>query len=147
MRLKSVLLGFATAGAMLLSTVAATVPASAAPVTSSHVSISAPARGVSPAGSTGKLICSGNGVMCIQRITSISNGSAYVEAWADTLTWTGWFQLYGPNGPRGKPSPNKTWERGGPGYLWDIPAGGGWYVVAWQNPSSPVQIARIDFAV
>lgn len=147
MRLKSVLLGFVTAGVMALSTVAAALPASAAPAPSSHVSISASPRGVASASSVGKLICSGNGVMCIQRTTSISNGSAYVEAWADTITWTGWFQLYGNDGPRGKPSPNKTWERGGSGYLWDIPAGGGWYIVAYQNPTSPVQIARIDFAV
>jgi hypothetical protein len=144
-RLKSVILGFATAGAMVLSTVAVTLPASAAPVTSSRVSASA-ASTVIPY-SYGTRLCTTNGVFCVQRVTSIDNGSAYVEAWADTITWTGWFQLYGPDGPRGRPTANKTWERGGAGYLWDIPKGGGWYIIAYQNPASPVEIGRIDFAV
>jgi len=144
--MKSALLGFAATGAIVLSTVAVALPASAAPVTSSNVSISATPSSVSPR-NYGSLLCTSNGVFCLQRVTSITNGSAYVDVWADTITWTGWFALYGPDGWI-RNSQNRTWNRGGPpSWLIDIPQGGGYYIIAWQNPSSPYQIGRINFSV
>ena len=142
MRKKFVLSGFIAAGAMALSAVGVALPASAAPVASAHVStIAAPASG------TGKQLCTSNGVICLQRITSVANGSAYVEVWADTITWTGWLAMYGPDGLISNYPANgvHTFERGGPGKEWDLPVGGGYYVIAWQN--GPNQIARIDFSV
>lgn len=151
--MKSVFLGFATAGAMVLSTVAVTLPASAAPVTSSHVSISASPRSASahsaaPASSTGQQICTSNGVICLQRITSVANGSAYVDVWADTITWSGWLEMTGPDGLVSNYPSNgvKTFVRGGPGHEWDLPVGS-YTVRAWQNRTSPAQIAIINFAV
>jgi hypothetical protein len=37
-------------------------------------------------------------VICLQRITSVANGSAYVDVWADTITWSGWLEMKGPDG-------------------------------------------------
>jgi hypothetical protein len=145
MRKKSVLLRFAAASAIVLSTVAVTLPASAAP--SHNVSISAHTARLSPASSTGERLCTTNGVFCLQRITSVENGSAYVAVWADNITWTGWFELRGPDGHIAN-SPNRTWDRGGvPEWLRDIPAGGGYTVIAWQDPSSPFSIGQIPFSV
>jgi len=144
-RLKSVLLSFVTAGALVLSPVALTAPANAASVPSSPASISAP---VQP-NSYGKRICSSNGVMCIQRITSVDeSGTAYVSAWANTVTWYGWFELY-RNGSRVTKSKTATWEAGGIGTYLPNPLakGGGWSMRAMQNPSAPVQIAEISFGV
>jgi hypothetical protein len=138
-------IGSAAAGAMALSTVAVTLPASAAPVTSSHASIGA-ARSASPAGATGTQICTSNGVMCLQRVTYVTNGSAYVDIWAYLHTWTGWFSLYGPDGHIAN-SPYRTWERGGAGWTPDIPQGTGYYVIAYQDQASPRAIAQIDFSV
>jgi hypothetical protein len=144
-RKKFVLRGLIAAGAMVLSTAGVAFPASAAPVSSSHLSVNAsPER---PASGTGQQLCTSNGVMCLQRITSVANGSAYVEVWADTITWTGWLALYGPDGHIANypASGVHTFERGGPGKLWDLPVGSGYYVIAWQN--GPNQIARINFSV
>lgn len=142
--MKSVILRFAAAVAVAVGAIAVALPASAASAPSSNVSISA---SVSPAGSTGSRLCTSNGAFCVQRVTSVSNGSAYVDIWADTITWTGWFALYGPDGHIAN-SANRTWERGGvPSWTPDIPAGGGYYVIAWQNPSSPVSIGQINFSV
>jgi hypothetical protein len=141
--MKSVLLGFAAAGAIALSPVAVALPANAAPVTSSPVSINAP---LSPA-SYGKRICSSNGVFCVQRITSVENGTAYISAWADTVTWKGWFSLY-RNGNHIVNSRNTTWEAGGASWVPNsLASGGGYSIVAYQNPSSPVQIAEISFGI
>jgi hypothetical protein len=140
---KSVVLSFVTAAAIVLSPVAVAAPAHAASVPSSHVSINASVRPFS----YGKLICSGNGVMCLQRITSIDDsGTAYVDFWADTITWTGWFALF-RNGNFIRNSPNTTWPAGGKSWLQDLPAGGGWSIRAMQNPTSPRQIAEISFGI
>jgi hypothetical protein len=142
-RKTSVLLGFATAGAIVLSTVAVTVPASAAPVASSKVSSSAPASSVSP-NSEGKLICSGN--LCIQRVTSVENNEAYVEAWAYKTTFTGHFALYGPDGWIAN-SRNQRWIGGGAGWLPLIPAGGGYYIIAWKGGPPWSNIGEVSFSV
>lgn len=142
--MKSVLLGFAAAGAIILSTVTVALPASAAPVTSSNVSSSAPASSLAPE-SIGALLCSND--LCLQRITSISNGTAYVEAWANTYGFTGHFELSGPNGLIGN-SKTKYWYAGGPGKLWLIPQGGGYNITAWQGSSPPYHvIGSINFRV
>jgi hypothetical protein len=138
MRMKSVLIGFAATGAIVLSTVAVALPASAAPVASYQVSSSAPA-------SVGAVLCSGD--LCVQRVTSIDNGTAYVEAWANTAGFTGHFELSGPDGLIGN-SKTKYWYAGGPGQLWDIPQGGGYTVTAWQGSSAPYRvIGQINFSV
>jgi hypothetical protein len=144
LRKASVLLGFAAAGAIVLSTVATTLPASAAPVSSSKAaSSSAPASSISP-DSAGKLICSGN--LCIQRVTSVENNEAYVEAWANTYTFTGHFALYGPDGWIAN-SKNKQWIGGGAGWLPLIPAGGGYYIIAWQGGPPWANIGEVSFSV
>jgi hypothetical protein len=138
-RKAAILLGFATAGAIVLSTAAVTVPASAAQVTSS----SASASSISP-DSVGKLICSGN--LCIQRVTSIENNEAYVEAWADTYTFTGHFALYGPDGWIAN-SKNGKWIGGGAGWLPEIAAGGGYYIIAWAGGPPWTNIGQVSFSV
>src|SRR5580692_2858083 len=140
---QSVLLGLAAAGAMVLSTVAVTLPASAAPVTSSRVSSSAPAIGLSP-DSEGKLICSGN--LCVQRVTSVENNEAYVEAWANKTTFTGHFALYGPDGHIAN-SKTQRWIGGGAGWMPEIAAGGGYYIIAWQGGPPWSNIGRVNFSV
>ena len=144
MRVKSFVLSFVTTAAVVLSPVAVAAPANAASVTSSHVSNSA---AVHP-DSYGKLICSSNGIMCLQRITSVDDsGTAYISFWADTVTWTGWFALY-RNGNFIKNSPYKTWAHGGASWLPNpLAAGGGWSVRAMQDLSSPKQIAEISFGI
>ena len=142
-RKTSVLLGFAAAGAIVLSTVAVTLPASAAPVALSQASSSAPASSIAPA-SVGKLICSGN--LCIQRVTSVENNEAYVEAWAYKNTFTGHFALYGPDGWIAN-SNTKQWIGGGAGWLPEIPAGGGYYIIAWQGGPPWSNIGQVSFSV
>ena len=147
MSMKSVLLRFAAAGAIALSAVAVAVPANAASAPSPKASISA---SVSPAGATGAQLCTSNGVFCLQRVTNITNGSAYVDIWANTITWTGWFELRGPDGHMANYPSNgvKTFGRGGVGtWLPDIPAGKGYEVIAWQNIADPVSIGQINFSV
>jgi len=143
LRKTSVLLGFAAAGAIVLSTVAAALPASAAPVTSSNASSSASVSSVSPE-SAGKLLCSGN--LCIQRVTSVENNEAYVEAWANSYTFTGHFALYGPDGWIAN-SKNKQWIGGGAGWLPLIPAGSGYYIIAWQGGPPWTNIGTVSFSV
>jgi len=143
-RKASVLLGFAAAGAIVLSTVAvSTLPASAAPVTSVRASSVAPAGTISP-DSVGKLICSGN--LCIQRVTSVENNEAYVEAWADKDTFTGHFALYGPDGWIAN-SKNQRWIGGGAGWLPEIAAGGGYYIIAWKGGPPWDNIGEVAFSV
>jgi hypothetical protein len=154
MRKKSALLGFAAAGAIVLSTVATTLPASAAPVTSLTVSSSTlstqgsstRASSFSP-DSAGSVVCEGN--LCIQRITSVVNNAATVEAWADGYTFTGHFELSGPDGLIGN-SKNQTWVAGGTGHNFSgVPAGGGYTMTAWEGtPSTGYHdIGQVNFAV
>jgi hypothetical protein len=141
--MKSVLLRFAAACAIALSATATALPANAASATSSNVSVSAT---VSP-DSYGKRLCTSNGAFCVQRITSVDNGTAYFSAWADTITWKGWFALY-RNGNWIRNSPNQTWEAGGGSWVPPaIASGGGYLVVAWQNPAAPVAIGSINFSI
>jgi hypothetical protein len=142
--MKSALPRFAAAGAIVLSTVAVTLPAGAATVTSSQVSSSAPAIITIP-DSVGKVLCSGD--LCIQRITGISNGTAYVEAWANTYGFTGHFELSGPNGLIGN-SKTTYWYAGGPGKEFLVPQGGGYTMTAWQGSSPPYRIiGQVNFSV
>jgi hypothetical protein len=140
---KSVLLGLAAAGAIVLSTVAVALPANAAPVTASRVSSSVPASSFSP-DSVGKLICSGN--LCIQRVTSVENNEAYIEAWADKDSFTGHFALYGPDGWIAN-SRNQRWIGGGAGWLPEIAAGGGYYIIAWEGGPPWDNIGEVAFSV
>ena len=143
MRVKSFVLSFVTTAAVVLSPVAVAAPANAASVTSSHVSINA---SVHPDGH-GNVICSSNGIMCVERITSIDDsGMAKVEAWADTITWKGWFALF-RNGNFIRNSPTQTWRAGGAGWIQNLAQGGGWSVRAMEDPSSPWQIAEISFGI
>jgi hypothetical protein len=146
MRKKSILLGVAAAGAIVLSTVTVALPASAAPVPSSKVSSSAITSRVSP-DSAGKLLCSGN--LCVQRTTNIENNEAYVEAWAFKYNFTGWFTLYGPDGAMASsPGGAKNWVGGGGGWLPLIPKGSGYYIIAWQKTSgAPANIGEERFSV
>jgi hypothetical protein len=149
-RLKSVFLGIAASGAIVLSTVAATLPASAAPATSSQVSISAPHSGLVPHSPQGKLLCTSNGVFCVQRITSVLNGTAYISGWADTVSWRGWFELKGPDGHIANFPSNGTtfWEAGVNSWQKAVPVQS-YTLIAWQDPppATPREIASLSFAV
>lgn len=139
MGMKSVILGIATAGAIALSPVAVAAPASAAPVTFSSASITI----VAP-DSYGQLLC--NGDLCLQRITSVLDNEAYVEAWANTQTFTGKFILYLNGAEVGRSgNTDKKWLKGGPGWLAEWPAGGGYTMKAVRNDG--VVIGEITFRI
>jgi len=144
MRKKSVLLGFAASGAIVLGTFAATLPANAAPLSSSTARThgSASADSVSPA-SKGSILC--NDDICLQRITSVVNGKATVEAWADTTSFTGDFNLSGTG--YDETSPTQKWVAGGAGHdFTGVPAEGGLLLQAW-NTSNQDSEGVIEFAV
>jgi hypothetical protein len=136
--MKSVLLGFVAAGAIVLSTGATTLPASAAPVTSLKVSSSTLSTRVSSTpvssfipDSPGAVICRGD--LCIQRTTSIINNRATVRAWANSFTFFGHFELSGPDGLIAN-SADKTWVSGGPGQNFtNVARGGGYTMTAWEG--------------
>jgi hypothetical protein len=154
MRIRSVLLGFVAAGAVVLSVGATTLPASAAPVSSLKVSSSTlgtrasstPASSLAPH-SPGKILCSGD--LCIQRTTSIINHKATIKAWADTYDFYGHFELLGPDGhiancPEGH---NELWHAGGAGCNFlNVAQGGGYTIIAWDG-SPPVNIGEVSFGV
>jgi hypothetical protein len=154
MRIRSVLLGFVAAGAVVLSVGATTLPASAAPVSSAKVSSSTlgtrasstPASSLAP-NSAGAILCSGD--LCIQRTTSIINHKATVKAWADTYDFYGHFELIGPdshiaNCPAGY---NEEWRAGGTGCNFtNVAQGSGYTIIAWKG-SPPVNIGEVHFSV
>jgi hypothetical protein len=129
MRMKSVISGFAAVGAIALSTFATAIPASAAPVPSSGASTSI----VKP-NDVGWIVCSGN--ICIQRISSIINNEADVKAWAWRTTFTGHFELDGPDGPMGN-SGTRSWPAGGTGAVFLIPRGNGYTITGWAGSAPP----------
>jgi hypothetical protein len=146
MRKKSVLLGFAASGAIILGASTVAVPANAASLQSpsSKASTSSVSAGkVSPA-SVGSILCGGD--LCIQRITSIVNGKATVKAWADTRTFTGTFYLSGgPAGYFGQSS-TKQWVAGGAGWPFTgVPQGGTYTATAWNTAGS--EIGLVTFGV
>jgi hypothetical protein len=138
-RLKSVILGFAATGAMLLGPIAAATPASAAPVASSSTSTGV----IAPDSAKGARLCDGP-YLCVQRYTTVVDGTAYVEAWADTKSFTGIFVLFGPGGRWMAQSKVETWIRGGPGEDFEIPAGGGYNIQAQKDG---VLLGSVDFSV
>jgi len=153
-RKTSVLLRLAAAGAVVLGAAAAAVPANAAS-TAPQTSAAGAAAGsavralsVSP-DSAGSTVCEGD--LCIQRITSIINNSATVEAWADGYTFTGHFELLGPDGHMANcpASADYTWVAGGTGCNFKIPAGTGYTIKAWEGTRSTGYhvIGQVDFRV
>jgi len=153
-RKNSFLLRSAAAGAIVLGAAATALPASAASVTSlkasastlsTHGSSTSPGS-ISPA-SAGSVVCEGD--LCIQRVTSIINNAATVEAWADGYTFTGHFELSGPDGLIGN-SPAGTWVAGGTGhYFSGVPEGSGYTITAWEGTSSTGfhDIGQVNFRV
>ena len=145
MRKKSVLLGFAASGGIVLGAFAATLPANAASLPSSTASTqgSASAGSLSP-DSVGSIVCGGD--VCIQRITSVVNGKATIDAWANTATFTGVFYLgCGPVGDAlNLSSPTQQWIAGGAGHDF-AGAYGDCTVTEWK--SSGVEIGNVSFAV
>jgi hypothetical protein len=156
MRMKSVLLGLAAAGAIVLSAGATTLPASAAPVSSLKVSSSTlgtrasstPASSLVP-DTVGAVQCTGD--LCIQRTTSIINNKATVKAWADTTSFFGHFELSGPDGHIANcPSnSNEQWNAGGTGCNFtNVAQGGGYTITAWKvSGKSVVNIGKVSFRV
>lgn len=148
MRKRSTLLGFVAGGAIILSTVATALPASAAPVTS----LAAPSTAqntlntqgpntVTP-DSVGSILCSGD--LCIQRTTSIINNKATVKAWANTFTFVGHFELLGPDGHIAN-STTAAWVAGGAGYNFNgVAAGSGYSIIAWDGSAN---IGQVNFRV
>ena len=134
MRKNSVLLRSAASSAIILGALAATLPANASSLPSSTASThgSSSVGSLSPA-SVGSIVCSDD--LCIQRITSIVNGTASVKAWADTSNIPdGTFYISGgPEGYYGA-SGTQTWIAGGAGYVFtDVPMGGGYTADAWSD--------------
>ncbi|MBR7827896.1 hypothetical protein KDK95_16380 [Actinospica sp. MGRD01-02] len=156
MRVKSSLLRLAAAGAVVLSAAATAVPSSAAAVAplkassgtlSTHVS-STVARAVSP-DSAGSIICHGD--LCIQRVTSVVNGVATVEAWADGYTFTGHFELSGPDGfiANYPSSGYRTWVAGGTGaYFSGLAQDVTYTITAWSGTGAPYgDIGQVSFGI
>lgn len=148
----SILLSFAAASAIVLGASAATaLPANAAAtsafrtssgVTSPKGSSTPVIRITSPA-DVGSILC--NGDLCIQRVTSIINNKANIKAWADTTTFSGHFELDGPDGPIAN-SPTKVWSGGGAGFTFTgVARGGGYTMKAWQGTS--VVLGTVHFSV
>jgi hypothetical protein len=104
MRMKTVLLGFAAAGAIVQCPASRAIPTS-----------------------YGKLLCPGD--LCVQRVTSISNGTAHVEAWANTIGFTWHSALSGPDSFIGNSKITYRYA-GRTGKLWDIQKGGGYTITA-----------------
>jgi hypothetical protein len=144
MRKKSVLLGFAASGAIVLGASAATLPANAASLPSSTASTSSPSAGSPSSASVGSIVCAGD--LCIQRITDIVNGKANVKAWAWKTNFTGTFFLAGgPAGYSGH-SPTQGWTAGGTGYVFtNVPQGGGYTATQWTTGND--EIGLVTFAV
>ena len=144
-RKRSVLLCSAASGAIVLSTFAAALPANAAslPAAAASTNASSSAGSLSPA-SVGSILCSGD--LCIQRITSVVNGTASVKAWADTYSFTGSFYLSG--GPDGydRSSTTGKWNAGGTGYVFtDVPEGATYTATAWTTGGD--EIGLVTFGV
>jgi hypothetical protein len=95
--------------------------------------------------SKGEILCTGTGYLCIQRVTTPTS-TVEINAWADTKTFTGKFELITPDG-QGYWSPEKTWPAGGTHYTFDVPTEGGYYsVTAWRGDAvSP--IGAVSFEV
>ena len=135
---RSALFGFATAATITLGATGTVLPASAASATSSGSSASS----VSPA-DVGKILCDGD--LCIQRITSIVNGTASVKAWADTTNFTGFFIVTG-NGYF-QQSPTRAWKAGGAGFVFTgVPQGGGLQATSF-NTVTQVETGKVLFGV
>jgi hypothetical protein len=82
----------------------------------------------------GAIICQGD--VCIQSNCAKCD-SQNIEAWANTYTFTGHFQINWGCGPgcETSNSPNKRWIHGGAGYSFDgIPYGVSACVIAWEGP-------------
>jgi hypothetical protein len=146
--MKLVLVRIAAAGAIALSAAAIALPASAAAATSPAASSSTRVSSVSPNGA-GSVICEGD--LCIQRITSVVNGVATVEAWADGYTFTGHFELSGPDGHISNypPSGSLTWVAGGSGaYFRGLAQGVTYTITAWDGTQAPYgDIGRVSFGI
>ena len=145
MRKRSVLLRFTSSGAIILGAFAATLPANAASLPSAPASThgSGSADSLSPA-SVGSILCSGD--LCIQRITSVVNGTASVKAWADTSSFTGTFYLSG--GPDGydRASTTQKWNAGGAGFVFtNVPEGATYTATAWTTSND--EIGLVTFGV
>jgi hypothetical protein len=145
MRKKLALLGLAIAGAIGLSTFATGLPASAAPATSITASAhtaNAQGLGTVTPDAIGKVVC-GAPTVCIQRTTEIINNKANVRAWANTVSFTGHFELVGPNGHIAN-STVQHWVAGGGGWTFQGVAKGAQYsVIAW----GPGNVGHTNFSV
>jgi len=144
-RKKSALLGLVLAGFIGLSTFATGLPASAAPATSLTAStntLSAQSPDLVSPNAVGSVVCGGPAV-CIQRTSEIVNHKATIRAWANTISFTGHFELTGPNGHIAN-SVTAHWVAGGNGPNFNgVPQGGGYSVIAW----GPGNIGHVNFAV
>jgi hypothetical protein len=142
--MKSVLLRLATLVAIVLGTVALAVPANAATVNSSQVAVSVANTYTVTPYSYGAQQCSGD--VCIQRVTSVENNSAYIEIWANTKSFYGHFELLGKDGHWANSS-QKTWPKGCCGWLPDVPTGN-WTAKAWQySGGSYHNIGQVSFKI
>jgi hypothetical protein len=144
-RKKSALLGLVVAGVIGLTTFATGLPASAAPATSLTASTSAVnAQGpttAAPSG-VGSVVCGGP-VLCIQRTTIIVNHRANVAAWANTISFTGHFELVGPQGHIAN-STVEHWVAGGKAFTFkNVAEGDGYTIIAW----GPGDIGHVAFRV
>lgn len=156
MRMKSVLLGFAAAGAIVLSTVATTLPSNAAPVSSLKASSSTlstrgsstPASNIIP-NDVGAVLCSGD--LCIQRVTSIINNKATIKAWAWRFNFTGHMELSGPDGfIANAPTTDILFTAGVTGVLFkNVARGGGYTITEWRGTRSTgyLNIGQVNFGV
>jgi hypothetical protein len=155
--MKSALIRFAAASAIVLSAVAVTLPASAAPATSLKVSPStlsaqgSSTRANSPSiDDVGTILCSGN--LCIQRVTAIINNKATIKAWAYRYNFTGHMELAGPDGfiANAPTSGDIFWTAGVTGaFFRGVARGGGYTITAWRGTRTTgyLDIGQVPFGV
>jgi hypothetical protein len=99
----------------------------------------------------GAIVCSGD--LCIQSDSCNSDQTEVsIDAWADTGSFFGHFELENPNGADYNSTPNENWLAGGTGNEFTVPlfTGEEYHVIAWKyTPSSATytNIGQVNFTV
>lgn len=112
-----------SAAALIGSGAMSVLPASAATPTSASASASAAVPAADP------ILCTSKGFLCVQNLSG-ENLPATIKAWADTKTFTGYFELQFPDGVT-KRSSTGTWKAGGAGFNFTgVPQANGYNMIA-----------------
>jgi len=101
----------------------------------------APAYAAGP----GKILCSMD--ICIQTASS-SSKTAKIHAWANTISFYGYFNMYNSNGPIASDSPTTVWLAGGTYYTFTVPCHTNWtYYVNATDGHNGDNVGTVKFAI